>query len=108
MGSPQVIDCTVIGVIGVKSSLAMIGWMRPNGTDIMNNSRTMIMDTTISNNNTIYTSSLQFTYLIEGDNGTYICNFITGEINISQSVELQSLTSKLSFVNYLCVLREFP
>ena len=60
----------------------MIGWMRPNG-DIMNNSRTMIMDTTISNDETTYTSSLHFTYLMEGDNGTYICNFMADEISVS-------------------------
>ena len=68
----------------------------------MNNSRTMIMDTTTPNDDTTYTSSLQFTYLMEGDNGTYTCNFIAGEISVSQSVEL-SLTSKLSFTSYFCV-----
>ena len=80
----------------------MIGWMGPNG-DIMNSSRRMIMDTTISNDETTYTSSLQFTYLMEGDNGTYTCNFMAGEISVSQSVELQSLTSKLLFTSYFCV-----
>ena len=93
--SSQVINCSVTEVFGVESDSAMIGWMGPNG-DIMNNSRTMIMDTT-------YTSSLQFTYLMEGDNGTYTCNFMAGEISVSQSVELQPLTSKLSLTSYFCV-----
>ena len=97
MGSSEVIDCVVFGVVEVESSIAMINWMGPNGADIMNNSRTMIIDTTISDNETIYISSLQFTYLIEGDNGTYTCNFIAGEISISQSVELP-LTSMLSLI----------
>ena len=100
--SSQVINCIVTEVFGVESSLAMIGWMGPNG-DIMNNSRTMFLDTTISSDETTYTSILQFTYLMEGDDGTYTCNFMAGEISVSQSVELQSLTSKLSFTSYFCV-----
>ena len=100
--SSQVINCTVTEVFGVESSAAMIGWMGPNG-DIMNNSRTMIMDTTISNDETTYTSTLQFTYLMEGDDGTYTCNFMADGISISQSVELQSLSSKLSFTSYFCI-----
>ena len=101
VGSPQVINCTVTEVIGVESNLAMIGWMGPNGADIMNGSRIMIMDTTVSNDDTTYTSILQFTYLMEGENGTYTCNFIAGEISVSQSVEL-SLTSKLLCTSYFC------
>ena len=106
VGSPQVINCTVNTVSGVESSLVMISWMGPGGGSIINDSRVTISPTTSSGNT--YTSSLQFTYLMEGDNGTYTCSFITGEISRSQSVELQPLTSKLSFVNYLCVLKEFP
>ena len=103
MGSPQVISCVVTGVSGVEPDSGMIIWMGPNGADIMNNSRTIFLDPTISDDETTYTSILQFTYLMEGDNGTYTCNFRVGEISVSQSVELQSLTSKLSFTNYLCV-----
>ena len=106
MGSRQAIDCTVTEVIRVESNLAMIGWMGPNGADIMNGSRIMIMDTIISDDESTYTSILQFTYLMEGDNGTYTCNFIAGGISVSQSVEVQSLTSKLSFTSYLLLRLE--
>ena len=102
VNSPQVINCIVTEVIGVESSSVMIAWIGPNGVDVMNNSRTIFLDPTPSNGDTTYTSSLQFTYLIEGDNGTYSCNFMAGEISVSQSVELP-LTSKLSFTSYLCV-----
>ena len=95
MGSSQVMNCTVTEVSGV---VGIIVWMGPNG-DIMNSSRTMIMAAYDSGDNT-YTSSLQFTYLMEGDNGTYTCNFIAGEISISQSVELP-ITSRFSIINYL-------
>ena len=103
VGSPQAINCVVTEVSGVTPDSGIIIWSGPNG-DIMNSSRTMIMEAYNSDDN-IYTSSLQFTYLTEGDNGTYTCNFIAGEISVLQSVELP-VTSKLSFINCLPVLGE--
>ena len=92
MGSPQVINCTVSTVSGVESSSVMISWMGP-GEVITNDNRVIISPTTSSGNT--YTNSLQFTYLMEGDEGTYTCNVMILETNGSQSVELQSLISKL-------------
>ena len=103
VGSSQVINCIVTEVSGVTPNSGIIIWMGLNG-DIMNSSRTMIMEAYNSGNNT-YTSSLQFTYLMEGDNGTYTCNFMAEEISVSQSVELP-VTSKLSLINCLFVLGE--
>ena len=92
MGSPQVINCTVSTVSGVESSSVMISWMGPGVGSVMSNSRVTISPTTSSGST--YTSSLQFTYLIERDEGTYTCNVMILETSGSQSVELQSLTSK--------------
>ena len=95
VGSPQVINCTVRTVSGVESSLVMISWMGPGGkieTDV-SNSRMSIESVTDEGNN-MYTSSLQFTYLMEGDEGTYTCNVMILETSGSQSVELQSLTGR--------------
>ena len=103
VGGPQVINCIVTEVSGVVFNSGIIIWSGPNG-DIMNSSRTMIMEAYNSGDNT-YASSLQFTYLMEGDNGTYTCNFMAGEISVSQSVELP-VTSKLSFINCFFVLGE--
>ena len=89
MSSRQVINCTVSGV---ESSSVTISWMGPGGV-ITNDSRVTISPTTSSGNN--YTSSLQFTYLMEGDEGTYTCIVTIPDTSGSQSVELQSLTSKL-------------
>ena len=91
MGSPQAINCTVSTVSGVESSSVMISWMGPRGV-ITSDSRVTISSTTSSGNT--YTSSLQFTYLMEGDEGTYTCNVMILETKGSQSVELQSLSSK--------------
>ena len=93
VGSPQVINCTVSTVSGVESSSVMISWMGPGGGYIINDSRVTISPTTSSDNN--YTSILQFTYLMEGDEGTYTCNGASQGVARSQSVELQTLISKL-------------
>ena len=96
MGNPQVINCTV-STVGMESSSVMVSWMGPGGGSITNDSRMIISPTTSSGNT--YTSSLQFTYLMEGDEGTYTCNVMILENNGSQSAELWSLTSKYSTIN---------
>ena len=93
VGSPQVINCTVSTVSGVQSSSVMISWTEPGGGSIMSDSRMTVSPTTSSGNT--YTSSLQFTYLMEGDEGTYTCNVMILETSGSQTVELQSLSRKL-------------
>ena len=101
MGNPQVIDCTVSTVSGVESSSVMISWMGPGGDPVMTNSRVTISLTTSSGN--IYTSSLQFTYLMEGDEGTYTCNVMILNTSGSQSAEIQSLASKLPMHAFNCL-----
>ena len=96
MGSPQNIQCTVNTTSGVESSLVMISWM--DGDDsIMNDSRVTISPTTSSGNN-MYTSSLRFAYLMEGDEDTYTCNVMILETNGSQSVDIQILTSNIFYI----------
>ena len=92
VGSPQVINCTVSTVSGVELSSVMISWMGPGGGSIINDSRVTISPTTSSGNT--YTSSLQFTYLMEGDEGTYTCNVMILGTSGSQSVVIENLTSK--------------
>ena len=89
MGSPQVINCTVSTVSGVESSLVMISWMGPGGGSIISDSRVTISPTTFSGSN--HTSNLQFTYLMEGDEGTYICNVMILETSRSKSMEIGPL-----------------
>ena len=92
VGSPQDIQCTVSTVSGVELSSVMISWMGPGGDTITNDSRVTISPTSGSGNN--YTSSLQFMYLMEGDEGTYECNVIILDTTESSSMEMKSLTSK--------------
>ena len=92
MGNPQMIECRVSTVSGIKFNSVMISWMGPGGDTITNDSRVTISPTSSSGNN--YTSSFQFTYLMEGDNGTYTCNVMILETNESASVVLETLTSE--------------
>ena len=96
VGSPQDIQCIVSTVSGVELSSVMISWMGPGGEPITNDSRVTISPTTSSGNN--YTSSLQFTYLMEGDEGMYICNVTILNAKNSISLQLGNLTGKQLFV----------
>ena len=91
VGSPQDIQCIVNTVSGVELSSVMISWMGPGGESITNDSRVTISPTTSSGNN--YTSSLQFTYLMEGDEGIYSCNVMILDTNISDTIRLINLIS---------------
>ena len=98
MGSSQNIQCTVSTVIGVESISVMISWIGPGGNIDVTNGRVSIGSVTDDGNN-MYTRSLQFTYLMEGDEGTYTCNVMILDVSVTQSIELQSLTGKY-FVSY--------
>ena len=91
VGSPQLIHCRV-AVTGVESSSVMISWMGPGGVSIINDSRVAVNP--IGSLGDPYVSVVNFTYLMEGDEGTYTCNVMIMETNVSQSVYLLSPTSK--------------
>ena len=101
LDNPVVINCTVTTVVGVDSSSVMISWTGPGETLVTDDSRVIIGPITSTGNT--YTKSLQFTHLVEGDEGTYTCNVMILKTNMSQSVELQPLTSKLS-LTYCTIL----
>jgi len=94
VGDALILECLVSTVSGVELDSVMISWIRPGGDIITNDSRATISPTSNSGNN--YTSSIQFTYLMEGDNGTYTCNVMILETNGSASIVLETLTSEYS------------
>ena len=91
------IVCTVNTISGVESSSVLISWTGPGGGPIISDSRVSISPTTSSGNN--YTSRVQFTYLMDGDEGTYTCNVMILEASGSSSYTLPPLISKLT----LCI-----
>ena len=94
VGSPQDIQCIVSTVSGVELSSVMISWMGPGGESITNDSRVTISPTTSSGNN--YTSSLQFTYLMEGDEGMYTCTAMILETTASNFINIHNVISKFT------------
>ena len=106
VGSPQDIQCIVSTVSGVELSSVMISWMGPEGESITNASRVTISPTTSSGNN--YTSSLQFTYLMEGDEGMYTCNVMILEATAIVSVEIFNLSGKQEHVFNNIIYRNIP
>jgi len=94
VGNPQDIQCTVSTVSGVELSSVMIRWMGPGGETITNDSRVTISPTSGIGNN--YTSSLQFMYLMEGDDGIYQCNVMILETLISSTTEIESVSGNLN------------
>ena len=92
VGSPQDIQCMVSTVSGVELSSVMISWKGSGGESITNDSRVIISPTTSSGNN--YTSSLQFTYLMEEDEGMYACNVMILETSASDFVNIFNPISK--------------
>ena len=100
VGSPQDIQCTVSTVSGVEAHLVFISWIGPGGDTITNDSRVTISPTSGSGNN--YTSSLQFMYLMEGDEGTYECNVMMLETNGSGFVIMRDIRGLYySYFNYV-------
>ena len=100
MGSRQNFICTVSTVSGVESSSVIIGWEETIGSGmgpVVNDGGRVTISPTTSSGNT-YTSSLQFTYLMEGDEDNYTCNVMILDTSGSQLVEIQSLISKLSLI----------
>ena len=92
VGSPKEIHCTVRAVSGVALSSVMISWMGPGGNKITNDSRMTISPTTSFGID--YISTLEFAYLMEGDEGIYTCDVMVLETNGSDYVEVRNLTGE--------------
>ena len=95
VGSHQDIQCTVSTVSGVELSSVMISWMGPGGDTITNDSRVTISPIISINND--YISTLEFTYLMEGDEGVYTCDVMILETTASRFIEIGNLTGKLFY-----------
>ena len=108
VGSPQVINCTVSTVSGVEFNSVVITWMITRegsgggsgvgsgggGVDTIMNSDRVTISSVDSNGGNNYTSSVEFTYLMEGDEGTYICDVIILETSETNFVDIENISSE--------------
>ena len=95
MGGFLTIECEVDTDDGVDSSSVMISWMGPRGDTITNSNDSRVTISPTTANDTEYTSTLNFTYLIEGEEGNYTCNAMILEATETKSVMLEALIGKL-------------
>ena len=94
VGSPLSIVCAVNTVDGVESSLVTINWVIPKESYNNNSRITVEMDEIKPNPLNTYNSSLQFAYLMEGDEGMYTCRVAIMDTVNQHTAEIESLTSK--------------
>ena len=98
VGDPLIIYCVANTTETLDIDLVAFRWTKFGGGTIASNNRVTINPATSSGNN--HTSSIQFAYLMEGDEGMYNCDVTILTISGSQNVELESLTSKLHKTSY--------
>ena len=100
VGSHQVINCTVSTVSGVESSSVMVSWLMTGegsgggGVDIIMSNDRVTISSVNSNGGSNYTSSLEFIYLMEGDEGTYTCDVMILETSETNSVVIGNISSE--------------
>ena len=97
LGDRYGIQCTAYTDEMINPNNVTVSWTGPNGT-ITNNSRLTIASTI--SNGTSYTSTLQFSYLSEDDEGEYNCSLVVFGTELkSESIVLGDIYSKLTIYN---------
>ena len=74
---------------GIEPNSVIFKWWDPTGISITNNSRMIVSPTIVSADT--YSSYLQFSYLMEGDEGNYTCSVQILKTNRSSRFELRRL-----------------
>ena len=94
MGKPYSIQCNVHMSEKVDSNIIKIYWSGPNGSIITNDSRINI-HSTVSVDGIIHNSTLQLLYFSQNDSGSFVCNVTLVDTTLSQTFELENVTSNL-------------
>ena len=93
MGSPLTIQCIANTTDPFDVNDVIFTWIEPGGDTITNDDNRVTVDPTTSSGRN-YTSSLQISYLMEGDNGSYTCNVTTFDMSRSATAVLGPLIGK--------------
>ena len=90
VGNSQDIQCTaVVEFNGVEPDSVIFNWLGPERSFNTNDSRVIISPTSSTINT--FVSTLQFSYLMEGDEGRYTCDVTILKTIGSSSIELGGL-----------------
>jgi len=92
-GLDHTLTCTVTVVNGVQSDLVMISWTGPSS--LSSSPRVTISDQT--NNGVVYTRTVTFSPLLNGDGGQYTCS-----VSVDGFDEANNSNSTTIMVNGMC------
>lgn len=102
VGKPYMMQCSVYTSEKINNTMIKINWIGPDGF-IRNTSR-IVIHPTVSDDDIIHNSTLQFLYLRQNDIGPFTCNVTILNITLSQTFQLDNITSKsLIMSNFNCV-----
>ena len=90
----QFMVCSVIIISAVNSNSVELTWTN-NDSIITADNRVTITPTNITENPSsfTYSTTIQFAYLMEGDEGNYTCSVTVDDMMESHSITLQNLRS---------------
>ena len=100
IGEMQDIICSVTITSAVDPSSVELTWTNASSI-ITSDDRVTIMPTNITANlhSFTYTTTIQFAYLMEGDEGSYTCNVVVDEMMESSTTVLQNFRSMSKVIN---------
>lgn len=110
IGDKKAIHCIINTVSGVTLRSISVDWIDPSGKSMTNSNRITISQLTVSssNNSSInnFTSTLEFMYLMEGDEGTYKCDVAILQTNESMEFEVGELLGRQQtiVISNLCII----
>ena len=90
----QNIICSVTITSAIDPGSVELAWINADGIVTTDNRVTIIpVNVTENPSSFTYTTTIQFVYLMEGDEGNYTCNVTVDDMMKSQSTTLQNLRS---------------
>ena len=94
VGDMQDIICLVTITSAIDPNLVELTWTHDNN-NVTTDNRVTIIPTNITENPSsfTYTTTIQFAYLMEGDEGNYTCKVSADNMIKSHSIVLQNLRS---------------
>lgn len=95
----QDIICSVTITSAVDPSSVELIWTNASSI-VTSDDRVTIMPTNITANlhSFTYTTTIQFAYLMEGDEGSYTCNVVVDQMMESRTIVLQNFRSMLKVI----------
>ena len=99
IGEMQDIICSVTITSAVDPSSVELTWTNASSIATSDNRVTIIPTSTTANLHSFtYTTTIQFAYLMEGDEGSYTCNVVVDQMMESRTTVLQNFRSMLKII----------